>query len=153
VKHKRFEEIDSDEAFVSHGRTVTETDVVNFCALAGLKLPIFIDAEYCRQNSPFGQRIVPGILIQALAAGMMEELIGPYTIAALGFGESRFAHPTFIGDTLRTRSRVQHKRLTSRPDRGLIDIAVVVGNQRGEDVMKASYRLLVQATAGTEPRA
>ena len=151
MKHTRFEEIDLDEAFVSHGRTVTETDVVNFCALAGLKLPIFIDVEYCRQHSPFGQRIVPGILIQALAAGMMEELIGPYTIAALGFGESRFSHPTFIGDTLRTRSRVQHKRLTSRLDRGLIDIAVVVGNQRGEDVMKASYRLLVQA-AGPEAR-
>ena len=152
MKHKRFEEIDLDEVFVSYGRTVTEADVVNFCALAGLKLPIFIDAEYCRVNSPFGQRIVPGILIQAFAAGMMEELLGPYTIAALGFGESRFNHPTFIGDTLTTRSRVQHKRLTSRGDRGVIEIAVTVGNQRGEDVMNAVYKLLVQAGAAAGKR-
>lgn len=144
MKHQTFAQIRLDETFVSYGRTVTETDIVQFTCLAGLKLPIFIDAAYCRAHSPFGQRIVPGLLIQAFAAGMMEELIGPYTIAALGFGESRFLRPAVIGDTLRTHSRVASKRLASKPGRGVIDIAIRVVNQRQETVMEGSYRLLMR---------
>jgi 3-hydroxybutyryl-CoA dehydratase len=145
MKSRTFEQVRFDEEFVSYGRTVTETDIVNFTNLAGLKLPIFIDAEFCKLNTPFGQRIVPGLLIQALAAGMMEELIGPYTIAALGFGESRFLRPTLIGDTLKTHSRAAFKRLTSNPSRGIVDIALRVLNQRQEAVMECSYKLLMHA--------
>jgi len=71
MKQKSFNQIDLDENFISYGRTVTETDIVNMTGLAGVKLPIFLDAEYCRQHSPFGQRITPGLLIMAFAAGMM----------------------------------------------------------------------------------
>lgn len=148
MQHLTFDNVRLDEVFVSYGRTVTEADIVQFTNLAGLKLPIFIDAEYCRQHSPFGQRIAPGLMIQAFAAGMMEELIGPHTIAALGFGESRFTRPVLIGDTLRTHSAVASKRLTSTPGRGIIDIALRVTNQREEAVMEASYRLLMRAGIG-----
>jgi acyl dehydratase len=144
MKQLTYEALQLDEEFVSYGRTVTEADIVAFTSLAGLKLPIFIDAEHCRQHSPFGQRIVPGLLIQAFAAGMMEELIGPHTIAALGFGESRFNRPALIGDTLRTRSRVVGKRLTSKPGRAIIETALRVVNQRHETVMEASYRLMMR---------
>lgn len=147
MAHRTFEETRLDEEFVSYGRTVTETDIVNFTNLAGLKLPIFIDAEYCRTNSPFGQRIVPGILLQAFAAAMMEELIGPYTIAALGFGESKFHRPVFIGDTIRTHSRIAAKRVTSKPDRGIVDIAVRIVNQRQETIMEGTYRLMMKVGA------
>lgn len=134
-----------EDEFVSYGRTVTEADIVNFTGIAGIKLPIFLDAEHCRMHSPFGQRVAPGLLIQAFAAGMMEELIGPHTLAALGFGESRFTRPVFIGDTLRTRSRLNSKRLTSRPGQGIVDLSVRVENQREETVMQGSYRLLMRA--------
>ncbi|MGA0569589.1 MaoC/PaaZ C-terminal domain-containing protein [Variovorax sp. VNK109] len=149
MKHRTFAQIELGESFESYGRTVTESDIVNFTCLAGLKLPIFIDAEFCKTQTPFGQRIVPGLLIQALAAGMMEELIGPHTIAALGFGESRFVRPAFIGDTLRTLSRVSSKRLTtSDPNRGLINIDVDVVNQRRESLVLCSYHLLMRAGDG-----
>lgn len=151
MKHRTFEQTRLDEDFSSYGRTVTEADIVNFTNLAGLKLPIFIDAEFCRTSTLFGQRIVPGLLIQAFAAGMMEELIGPHTIAALGFGESKFLTPAFIGDTLRTHSRVASKRLTSNPQRGIIEIAVRVANQRAETVMECSYRLLMRAGGPEAP--
>jgi len=148
MKQLTFAQVNPKDEFVSYGRTVTETDIVQFTSLAGLKLPIFIDAEYCRVHSPFGQRIVPGLLIQAFAAGMMEELIGTHTIAALGFGESRFSRPALIGDTLRTHSRVASKRLVSTPGRGIIDIAIRVVNQRQETVMEASYKLLMRTDGG-----
>jgi 3-hydroxybutyryl-CoA dehydratase len=145
MKQKTYAQMSVEEEFVSGGRTVTEADIVHFTGIAGIKLPIFLDAEYCREHSPFGQRIVPGLLIQAFAAGMMEELIGPETIAALGFGESRFARPAFIGDTLRTRSRLASKRLTSKPGQGIVELALFVENQRKETVMQGSYKLLMRA--------
>jgi len=144
MKQKSFAQISDEEEFVSYGRTVTESDVILFTGVAGIKLPIFLDAEHCKQHSPFGQRIVPGLLIQAFAAGMMEELIGPYTIAALGFGESRFSRPVFIGDTLRTFSRVKSKRMTSSPNKGIIEILVRVKNQNGDVVMEGVYRLMMR---------
>lgn len=144
MKQKPFSQIQIGETFESYGRTVTEADIVNFTCVAGLKLPIFIDAEFCKTRTQFGQRVAPGLLIQAIAAAMMEELIGSSTIAALGFGESRFTRPVFIGDTIRTRSSVSSKRATSSdPARGIIVIAVEVVNQRNESVMSSSYRLLM----------
>ena len=145
MKQKRFSEVALEEQFTSYGRTVTEADIVNFTSLAGLKLPIFIDADYCANHTEFGERIAPGLLIQAYAAGMMEELLGPYTIAALGFGESRFFRPVKIGDTITTHSRVINKRLTSDETRGIIVIGLHVANQRQERVMEASYKILMQA--------
>jgi acyl dehydratase len=145
MKQKTYAQMSAEDEFVSGGRTVTEADIVHFTGIAGIRLPIFLDAEYCRQHSPFGQRIVPGLLIQAFAAGMMEELIGPETIAALGFGESRFRRPVFIGDTIRTRSRLAGKRLASKPGQGIVELSLAVENQRQELVMEASYRLLMRA--------
>ena len=87
---------------------------------------------------------MPGLLIQAFAAGMMEELIGPHTIAALGFGESRFLRPALIGDTLKTHSRVASKRVTSNPGRGIVEIAVRVANQRQETVLECTYKMLMR---------
>lgn len=145
MKQKTYAQMSVADEFVSGGRTVTEADIVQFTGIAGIKLPIFLDAEFCQLHSPFGQRIVPGLLIQAFAAGMMEELIGPDTIAALGFGESRFVRPAFIGDTLRTRSQLHSKRLTSKAGQGIVELELSVENQRHDTVMKASYKLLMRA--------
>ncbi len=153
MKQVSFERIDLDQEFVSYGRTVTEADIILFTGIAGIKLPIFLDAQYCKSHSPFGQRIVPGLLIQAFAAGMMEELIGPHTIAALGFGESRFTRPALIGDTLRTHSRVVSKRLTSSPGKGIIEISLRVRNQRDETVMEGTYRLMMKTSSKSDGNA
>lgn len=34
MRHKTFEQIDLEESFTSYGRTVTETDIVNFVGLS-----------------------------------------------------------------------------------------------------------------------
>jgi acyl dehydratase len=39
------------DAFVSHARTITETDVVNFTCFSGLRPPIFIDEEFSKKRS------------------------------------------------------------------------------------------------------
>lgn len=140
MKHKRFEEIDLDEVFTSYGRTVTEADVVNFCALAGLKLPIFIDDEFAR-SGPHGSRIAPGFLTASISAGMLESVLGPDTIAGLGMDEFRFRTPVRPGDTLRALVTVTERKPSRDPDRGVVGVSVQVLNQRDECPL--SYRTTV----------
>jgi acyl dehydratase len=132
VAQKPFDGYEIGETFESYARTVTETDIVNFTCLAGLKLPIFIDEEFCREHSPFGTRIAPSFLTCALAAGMMEDIVGPYTIANVGLDAFRFHVPVKAGDTLHIRVTIKAKKGTSKPDRGVLTYLTEVINQRGE---------------------
>lgn len=132
MAQKPFDEYEVGETFESYARTVTEADIVNFTCLAGLKLPIFIDEEFCKQHSPFGTRVAPGFLTCALAAGMMEEIVGPYTIANVGLDKFRFTTPVKAGDTIHINVVVKEKKDTSRPERGVLTYLTQVINQRGE---------------------
>ena len=68
-----FEEFVSGDAITSVGRTVTETDIVNFAALSGDWNLIHTDAEYSRQ-SLFGERVAHGLLVLSIASGLAVRL-------------------------------------------------------------------------------
>lgn len=54
-----FDELSLGQRRRSGGRTMTETDVVNFCGLTGNWLAIHADAEFSKR-SLYGQRVVQG---------------------------------------------------------------------------------------------
>jgi acyl dehydratase len=54
----------------SRGRTITETDVVNFCGLTGNWLAIHADAEYSKK-SLYGQRVVQGGLVFVISNALI----------------------------------------------------------------------------------
>ena len=57
------------------------------------------------------------------------------TVANLGMADTRFAHPVFIGDTLRAETTVAEKRESrSRPDAGIVVFDHRCFNQRAEEV-------------------
>ncbi|MFC1918014.1 MaoC/PaaZ C-terminal domain-containing protein, partial [Chloroflexota bacterium] len=56
---KYFDELEIGEKFVTRGRTMTETDVINFCMLTGNWLELHSNIEYAK-NTQFGQRLVQG---------------------------------------------------------------------------------------------
>ena len=135
MRQKPFDEYRHGEVFESHSRTITETDLVNFTCFAGLKLPIFIDEEFCREKSAFGTRVAPGFMTCAIAAGMMDDIVGPYTVANLALDDFRFKGPVKPGDTIRIRMTVLEMRVTSDPSRGTLKYETAVLNQRGETVL------------------
>ena len=61
MSNRSLDDLNPGDVFKSYGRTVTETDIVNFTCLAGLKLPIFINEEFARKHTDFGGRICPGL--------------------------------------------------------------------------------------------
>ena len=144
MAHDQFEDFQVGEVFRSYARTITESDLVTFTNFAGLKLPLFIDEEFARTQTPYGGRIAPGLLTASIAAGMMESVLGPYTLAALGLDKFRFSVPVRPGDTLRAEITVDAKRDTSDGERGVLSITTRVTNQKAELALQFQTTLLMR---------
>jgi len=65
-----FEEFQLNATFNSRGRTITETDIVNFAGLSGDYNPMHTDAEYASKTM-FGERVAHGMLGLSIAVGAL----------------------------------------------------------------------------------
>jgi len=138
-----FDDFQVGEVHVSYGRTVTETHLVNFTALAGLQLPLFIDRDHASKQTAFGGPIAPGFLTASLSAGMLESILGPRTLAGLGMDGLRFRAPVRIGDTLHAEVTVQAKKPSKDPGRGVLELKIQVINQHAQVAMEYQAAVLM----------
>ena len=67
---KTFEQFKSGDRYVTGRRTITEHDILQFVGLVGLTEPLFLDLEYIRKESLYGERIAPGSLTFGMAEGL-----------------------------------------------------------------------------------
>lgn len=132
-----FEDFKIGDRFVSPERTITETDLVNFVALAGIIEPMFTVKEYW-EKSLFGKRIIPGPMTFALSQGLEQQLgLRRGTgMAFLGVDELRAHQPVAVGDTIHVEVEVDSKRETHHADRGIMTFQRTVKNQNGAPVMQ-----------------
>ena len=144
MSKRHVDEFNVGDVFRSHGRTVTEADIVIYTSFAGLKVPVFIDDEFARNHTPFGGRIAPGLMTATIATGLLEEILGPYLVAALELGDFKFTVPVKAGDTLRASVTVEDKRNLSDGARAIFRGRVRVYNQRTEQVMEFSEKLMIR---------
>lgn len=122
----------------SRGRTVTETDVVNFMMLTGNWVEIHSNVEYAA-DTPFGQRLVQGSLVLAMSQGLFTT--GRAVAAFYGLDKLRFTKPVFIGDTIYVECVLLSK--SDKNDKfGLATWEMRVTNQRGEQVQVSEYTYL-----------
>lgn len=130
------------DRFRSRGRTITETDLVNWCALTGDWQVVHSNAVYA-ESSRFGQRIAPGLMVLAYAAGLGIPAEADTIVANYGTDTLRFVAPTYIGDTLHLESEV--REIT--PRRAGVDAVVRVAwnmvNQNGKPVMVSDLLILM----------
>ena len=114
-------------------RTVTETDNLLISTLTHNPAALHLDAEYCRTQSEFGQRVVNSVFTLGLMVGVSvgDTTLGT-TVANLGWDEVRFPKPLFHGDTVRCETEVLELRDSrSRPDNGIVIFAHRAFNQHG----------------------
>lgn len=140
---KYFEDLQVGETLITHRRTVTEADIVNFGCISGDHFYAHFD-EIAAKDSFFGKRVAHGYFIISAAAGMFVEPSPGPVIANYGLENLRFIEPVAPGDTIRVKLSVKRKvKKAPRPDEqatGVVVWAIEVTNQNEEPV--AIYDIL-----------
>lgn len=126
---------------VSRGRTLTETDVVNFCMLTGNWLELHANSEFAA-TTRHGRRLVQGSLVFSIGNALLP--FDPELVEAFyGVDRLRFVAPSFIGDTIWSRADITGLR-DKGADHGVVTLDLRVANQRDEVVMTCAFSLLVR---------
>ncbi|MBT9494470.1 MAG: phenylacetic acid degradation bifunctional protein PaaZ [Paucibacter sp.] len=140
---KHFEEIQIGDSLLTHRRTVSEADIVNFGGVSGDYFYMHFDA-IAAKDTQFGQRIAHGYFVLSAAAGLFVSPAPGPVLANYGLDTLRFVNPVAIGDTIQARltckRRIDRGNRPDQPPQGVVAWDVQVMNQRGELV--ASYDIL-----------
>jgi 3-hydroxybutyryl-CoA dehydratase len=141
---KYFEDFEVGEQSITAGRTITETDIVNFAGITGDWNEIHTNRELA-ERGPFKQRIAHGALIFSIATGLSVRLgqTADTVIAFYGLDRLRFVKPTFIGDTIKVRQIVEGKNERDQHS-GIVTMLNEVINQRDEVVVSYTAKVLIK---------
>jgi len=145
VAYKYYEDFNIGDEFLSPARTVTETDVSTFAGLTADYNSLHTDEEFCK-NTIFGGRIAHGLLGASIAVGLWCRL-GLVDGTALAFLETqwKFVGAIKLADTIHCKITVTDKKLTSKPDKGIIFLKLDVHNQETKLVQEGTVTLMVKA--------
>ena len=133
-----YDELEIGNIFRTSGRTITESDVVNFCMLTGNWLEIHSNAHYASKTR-FGARLVQGSLVYAIIPGLIQ--FGPVVQANYGLDNLRYLKPVHIGDTIYVVAEVVRKK-EKDAKYGVVTLLMKALNQHGEIVQRSEFSLL-----------
>ena len=139
-----FEDLQIGDSLLTHRRTVSEADIVNFGGLSGDYFYMHFD-EIAAKESVFGKRIAHGYFVLSAAAGLFVSPAPGSVLANYGLDALRFVKPVGIGDTIRARLTCKRKIDRNKKDangggQGVVAWDVEVTNQ--DDELVASYDIL-----------
>lgn len=139
-----FDQIVVDAGFCSAGRTVTETDIVNFAGLSGDFNPLHTDGQWVAENTAYRGRIAHGLLVQSIGEGLAVQEISAWKIMAFLEVQRRMVTPVYPGDRIAQHYSVSSKRPSSKdPSRGVVEVRIEIRNQNGEIVQDGYNRYLI----------
>jgi acyl dehydratase len=147
------EDLEPGHGGETHGRTMTEADVVNYAGLVGDLDPRYVDAE-AALRAVSGVRLVPPMLVFSVVFALWHREWSRYRSPDLGLAGHlsdgvEFCAPVRIGDTIRARYKVLSTRLSrSRPGVGLELWGLQALNQRDEVVQEGSMLMMRPSAAG-----
>ncbi|GAB5097311.1 MaoC family dehydratase [Caballeronia sp. LP006] len=123
----RFDDVEIGRSQVDV-HTVVESAVNAFGHLSGDLNPLHMEQAFA-ERSPFGRRVVHGLLTASLVSAAHTRLTGP-GFAYVG-QELRFLGPVFIDDTITINVTVVEKKDAKR----ILVMDTMVRNQRGKVVL------------------
>jgi oxepin-CoA hydrolase / 3-oxo-5,6-dehydrosuberyl-CoA semialdehyde dehydrogenase len=140
---KYFEELEVGDTLLTHRRTVTEADIVNFAGISGDFFYAHVD-DIAAKESIFERRVAHGYFVLSAAAGLFVDPAPGPVLANYGLEGLRFTKPVYAGDTIRVKLTCKQK--TAKEDRegqvpqGVVAWDVEVRNQLEE--LCATYTIL-----------
>jgi len=143
---KYFEEINVGDALITHKRTVTEADIVNFAGISGDFFYAHTD-ETSLEGSIFERRVAHGYFIIAAAAGLFVDPKKGPVLANYGLDNLRFTQPVYVGDTIQVfltcKTKMKKDKREGQIPQGVVEWYVEVKNQRQETVAIETVLTLV----------
>jgi oxepin-CoA hydrolase / 3-oxo-5,6-dehydrosuberyl-CoA semialdehyde dehydrogenase len=151
VKHpfkKYFEELEIGETLITHKRTVTDADIVNFANVSWDHFYAHTDATSL-EGTPFTQRVAHGYFVLSAAAGLFVDAAKGPVMLNYGLEECRFTKPVYPGMTIGVRLTVkekvaQEKREDEDYTKGIVKWLVDVYDETGETVAIATILTMVR---------
>jgi len=128
-----FEEYTQDWSHEAGPRQITDEDIGAFVALHSFYTPTFTNMSYVHDSIDYGGRMAPGLFVLCMAEGMVLQA-GLTRRRGIFLMEltPKFRKPVFAGDSIINRVRMQSKRLSSKPDRGIVVTSHEVVTGKGE---------------------
>lgn len=125
------------------GRTITESDNIQFSLLTMNQHPLHCDAAFAAQTE-FKKPLVNSGLTLAIVLGMSVADVSQKAIANLGWKEIQLLAPVFPGDTIYAESEVLEKRESkSRPTQGIVVVKTSGTKSDGTVFMRFIRSVLV----------
>ena len=104
--------------------------------------------EHRMQNSPYGQRLVFGLVTGTICIGLATQDTAENALAEIGLDKMRFTSPVFLGDTLYAYTEVIGKMDSDREDAGIVDFRHWGVNQDDTVVFECERRVLIKRRPG-----
>lgn len=119
------------------GRTLTESDAIQFAHLTLAYNPIYLNAEYAKAHGYKGLVVCPQLVLNTVIGMSVEDcseiLGGPF----LGVDDVHYHQPVYPGDTITAVSETIGKRNSeSDPNRGVVTWHTKGYNQHGDCVVE-----------------
>ena len=145
-----FEEWSPGQKFTTRGRTVSETDIVNYVNTVGYTESLFLDMEYLAEKG-HSRRIAPALLTASIADALIFQtgVLHDNALALLGIEGLTARAPVYAGDTVHVEVEITGLRPSnSKPDRGVVTSRQKVINQMGTVVLEYEVsRMLLRGDA------
>jgi acyl dehydratase len=149
MKGITFEGFRPGDRFTTGRRTVTEHDILQFVGLVGLTEPLFLDLEYIRKETLYGERIAPGSLTFGMAEGLTVQtgIIHGTGLAFVGIDRMKLFGPVKVNDTIQVEIEVLDTKPVPARGGGIVRYRQWVKNQRGETVMEYDVARLIRGSS------
>ena len=139
-----YEEFEVGQRYETPSRAITAADVDAFVTMTEDVNPLHVDDAFAAEWG-FGGRIAHGPMIVGIAFGLMSRIdfMDGTVLGLLDIGWS-FKAAVRPGDTISVIVRVTGKRMTRKPDRGVVDVAIDVVNQHGTLVQAGTAKAMIR---------
>jgi acyl dehydratase len=125
-------------------KTIFESDNNLFSLLTMNHHPVHTNLDYCKDNQ-HGQVLVPGTLVFCLAVHLTVLDISGKAIANLAYESIDHLKPTFINDTIYSKTEILDKTDSkSKNDRGIVYVETTGYNQDNVDIIKFRRKILIK---------
>ncbi len=148
---KYFEDLHVGETVITHKRTVTESDIVNFANVSWDHFYAHTDATSL-EGTIFTERVAHGYFVLSAAAGLFVDPGKGPVLLNYGLEECRFTKPVYAGMTIGVRLTVKEKvdqeqRNEEDIPKGIVKFLVDVYDETGETVAMATILTMVAKKA------